>query len=279
MTLLETTRERIGGHQLRVARLGAHGAGPPIVLLHGYPENLQIWCELAPLLAAAGHEVVALDWPGLGESDPWPGGLTPQHLGRRLGLLLDAWRIERAVIVGLDMGGQPALACAAEMPGRVAAVVVMNSLVLGDEATSREIRVLRRDGWNRLILRYLPRLVLTRAERTFLPPGTRLAPELRAEIWRSFRRPAVRDTIARMCAGYQAFIPRLASLYPAIRRPVLALWGERDRHFPPAQAERLCTSLRDGRFAVVPGGEHWMAWHDPGAVASRIVEFLGSIEE
>jgi len=38
------------GHRLRVARLGS---GPPAVLLHGYPENLRIWCELAPRLADA----------------------------------------------------------------------------------------------------------------------------------------------------------------------------------------------------------------------------------
>ena len=44
--LLATTTEMLpNGRRLRVARLGS---GPALVLLHGYPENLQIWCGVAP---------------------------------------------------------------------------------------------------------------------------------------------------------------------------------------------------------------------------------------
>ena len=96
------------GRRVRLARLGT---GPPLVLLHGYPDNLQIWCKAAPQLAEH-FEVLAVDWPGLGYSDAWPGGATPMHLADRLRQLLDAWRIECASVVGLDMGGQPALAFA-----------------------------------------------------------------------------------------------------------------------------------------------------------------------
>src|SRR5207247_2074124 len=71
--MLATALETVDGHRVRVARLGA---GPPLVLLHGYPENLQIWCEVAPRLAAR-FAVTAFDWPGMGFSEPWPGGKTP----------------------------------------------------------------------------------------------------------------------------------------------------------------------------------------------------------
>src|SRR5439155_10784699 len=76
-----------GGRKLRVARMGL---GPPVLLLHGYPDNLQIWCELAPRLATS-FQVIAVDWPGMGESDRWPGGATPMHVGERIGTLLDHW--------------------------------------------------------------------------------------------------------------------------------------------------------------------------------------------
>src|SRR5713101_1511489 len=102
-------------HRLRVARVGS---GPPLILLHGYPDNLQIWCELAPRLASR-FEVIAFDWPGMGFSDGWPGGATPAHMADRLAALLDSWHIERAVLAGMDMGGQPALVFAAQHPGRV----------------------------------------------------------------------------------------------------------------------------------------------------------------
>src|SRR6184192_512583 len=141
------------GRKLRVARLGS---GPPLILLHGYPDNLQIWCELAPRLATR-FEVIAFDWPGMGFSEGWPGGATPSHMAHRLASLLDAWRIERAILVGMDMGGQPALVFAAQNPDRVESLVVLNSLVMWDEKTSWEIDILRRYGWNRFLIRRLPR--------------------------------------------------------------------------------------------------------------------------
>lgn len=260
-----------GGKRVRVARAGD---GPPVLLLHGYPENLQIYCALAPALAARGLCAIALDWPGLGFSDPWPGGATPFHLGDRIVAILDAFGLERASLFGTDMGGQPVLACAARHPERVERVVVSNSLVLPDERTSWEIRVLRRFGWNRLVLQRLPGIVFARAERTFLPPGVRLPEEIRGDLWTAFRRADVRAFIVRMCAGYQGSLPALADVYPSIARPVLALWGERDKHFPPAHGEGLAARIPGCRLDVVPGGEHWMALDRAEDVAARAAAFL-----
>jgi pimeloyl-ACP methyl ester carboxylesterase len=271
--MLATTFETVrGGRRLRVARLGS---GPPLVLLHGYPDNLQIWCELAPRLAGR-FTVIALDWPGMGYSDAWPGGATPAHMADRLRELLDAWHIDRAGLVGLDMGGQPALAFAARHPERLRHLVVMNSLVFGDEVTSWEIRLLRKFGWNRFLIRRLPWLVFYRAERTFLPRGVRLPAALRADLWEGFRRGEVRRFISKMCAGYQGTLPRLPELYGRITCPTLVLWGECDKHFPPVQAERLHAAIPGSHLQVVPGGEHWMVWHCADEVAERIRDFLES---
>lgn len=266
--LLDTRIETVPGKgRVRVARLGA---GPPLVLLHGYPENLQIYCRLAPLLADR-FEVIAFDWPGMGASDEWPGGASPTQMAERLIALLDFWSIERADVCGLDMGGQPALVAAARWPGRVRRLVVMNSLVLHDERTSWEIDLLRRTGWNRRILEHLPRIVFARATRTFLPRGTRLDPELRADLWEHFRRPAVRRYIARMCAGYQGALPKLPARYEAVSCPTRILWAERDRHFPVAHAERLHALVPGSELEVIAGAEHWMPWHRAGEVAGRVL--------
>ena len=260
------------GKRLRVARLGDIGA-PPLILLHGYPDNLQLWCELAPRLADL-RRVIAFDWPGMGESDAWPGGATPMHMAERLLAILDAWRIEKADIAGIDMGGQPALAFAAAHPDRIRKLVVMNSLVFGDEATSWEIRVLRRFGWNRFILRNLPGPVFRRARRTFLPSGVALPKPLAHDFWRSFGNADVRRFISKMCAGYQGTLPQLPEMYRRIRCPTLLLWGARDKHFPPVQAERLHAAITGSRLEVLADGEHWMPWHLAAVVASRMREFL-----
>ena len=231
-TMMETVRD---GRRLRVARLGS---GPPLILLHGYPDNLQIWSELAPRLADR-FEVIAFDWPGLGESEMWPGGATPFQLSERLLELLDGWGIEQADIVAMDMGAQPALVFAARHPDRTRFLVAMNCLAYWDVGTSWEIAVLRKFGWNRMILKRFPAAAFRRAETTFLPKGEELPSELREDFWGSFKRDEVRDFIVRMCAGYQGTLQRLPELYRQITQPTLVLWGGRDKHFPAAHARKL----------------------------------------
>ncbi|MEX2120907.1 MAG: alpha/beta hydrolase [Pirellulales bacterium] len=268
--MLPTRIESVSGKQVRLACLGD---GPPLLLLHGYPDNLQIWCELAPQLAGQFH-VIAFDWPGMGQSEAWPGGATPVHMADRLLVLVDAWKLAKVSLLGMDMGGQPALAFAARHPERIERLVVMNSLLFGDEPTSWEIRVLRRFGWNRLILRYGPRLVFRRAMRTFLPRGIRLPDDLRADLWNAFRRHAVRRFISKMCAGYQGTLPSLPALYRQIGCPTMALWGEADAHFPPVHALRLGQSVPGAQVSLIPGAHHWMAWYMADIVAERVTTFL-----
>jgi pimeloyl-ACP methyl ester carboxylesterase len=258
------------GRRLRVARIGS---GPALVLLHGYPDNLQIWSELAPRLAER-FEVIAFDWPGMGYSESWPGGATPMHMAEKLLALLDAWRIERANLLGMDMGGQPALAFAATRPDRISSLIVMNSLVFGDEETSWEIGILRKFGWNRFIIRNLAWPVFHRAKRTFLPRGVKLSEELHADMWESFKQKEVRAFIAKMCAGYQGTLTRLPELYDRVCCPSLVLWGEQDKHFPPVHAKRLHESIVNSQLQIIPGAEHWMAWYLADEVARRILNFI-----
>jgi pimeloyl-ACP methyl ester carboxylesterase len=270
--MLATSVETHGGRILRVARLGS---GPRVILLHGYPDNLQVWSELAPRLAAH-YEVIAFDWPGMGYSEAWSGGATPFDFARRLHTLMDGWKIEKAAIIGHDMGGQPALAFAAEHQQRICKLVVMNSLVIWDEKTSWEIALLRKFGWNRILLERMPRAVFFRAIRTFLPLGYKISEELRRDLWESFQRPEVRKFVVRMCAGYQGTLPRLKQLYPSIRTPSLFLWAERDKHFPAAHARKLSEMVLGAKLEIVPRAGHWMALNLAEDVSARILRFLGA---
>jgi len=268
-TQYETTAN---GKRLRLAR---QGSGPPLILLHGYPENLQIWHELVPLLA--GHfEVIAFDWPGMGYSQAWPGGATPAHMAKRLLALIDGWGLDKVSLLGMDMGGQPALVFAAEYPNRISHLAVMNSLVFGEADTSWEIRVLRRFGWNRLIIRHLPRLVYWRARHTFLPRSVGLDPDLVRDFWEAFRQVEVRRFVSKMCAGYQGRLEQLPESYARVACPTLVLWGDCDKHFPPIQAELLAQTIANSCLAWLVGGEHWMAAYRAGEVADQLIPFLSS---
>ena len=256
------------GKHLRIARLGN---GPPIVLLHGYPENLQVWSKLAPLLAPH-FEVIAFDWPGMGYSEEWPGGATPNLQAKRLLMILDELRLSQPTILGLDMGGQPALVFAALYPNRIKQLAVMNSLVFGDEKTSWEIRWLRKFGFNRFALRRLPGIIFRRAEHTFLPRGVRLDQDLRNDLWAAFNSLAVRRFISKMCAGFQGTLDQLPELYPMIECPTLILWAELDRHFPLIQGTRLHQAITGSTFRIVSGATHWMPLTHPRQVADMLTD-------
>jgi pimeloyl-ACP methyl ester carboxylesterase len=268
--MLPVQFDDVHGKKVRFSRFGK---GPPVVLLHGYPDTLQLWSEVGPLLARE-LDVIALDWPGMGGSDAWPGGATPFHMANHLLALVDHWNVDRTAVVGLDMGGQPALVFAARHPQRVSRVVVCNSLVQWDAATSWEIALLRRFRFNQLLLRQCPRLVFWRALSSFLPRESRLPAEIRADFWKNFRRREVREFIVRLCAGYQGTLPMLPDEYRHITVPTLVMWGTRDGHFPPEHARRLHAQIAGATLRLIEGGEHWLPLHRPVECAAAIRDFV-----
>lgn len=270
--MLPVRIDHVNGKTVRFARLGT---GAPLVLLHGYPDTLQLWSEVAPLLAS-GLDVIAPDWPGMGGSDAWQGGATPFHMAEHLAALLDQWGVGRTAILGLDMGGQPALVFAARHPGRVSHLIVCNSLVQWDAPTSWEIALLRRFRFNQLLLRHCPRIVFARALASFLPRDVDLPADVRADFWNHFRRRGVREFIVRMCAGYQGTLPRLPDEYRRVAAPTLVLWGSDDRHFPPEHGARLREQIPNAALQVIDGGEHWLPLHRPSEFAAAVGDFVRS---
>jgi len=256
-------------------RLAQKGTGPVLVFLHGYPDNLQIWSQVIDILASE-YQCIALDWPGMGESEAWSGGAAPKQMAERLRLILSELGFDTPTIIALDMGGQAALEYAARYPEYVRNLIVMNSLVFGDEETSWEIQVLRKYGWNRWLLRNFPRVVFFRARRTFLSVRSSLPTEIASDLWKSFRRNEVRQFISRMCAGYEGSLPNLPLRYSKIKCPTLILWGEQDKHFPISHAQRLHKAVSGSELEILAGAWHWMIWEHADRVADSANRFLQS---
>src|SRR5262249_55538265 len=102
------------------------GEGPPLVLLHGFPDDSRIYDRLTPLLAP--RRVLALDWLGYGRSERVaPGPFDPgDHVGS-IAAVLDALGLAQAVLVGHDASGPDAVDFALTEPGRVAHLVLLNT--------------------------------------------------------------------------------------------------------------------------------------------------------
>lgn len=270
---LPTTRVETSVGVVRVARDGPL-TGDPIVLVHGYPDNLQIWAKVFRSLAER-HPVVAFDWPGLGRSDDLVAGATPFHLGRQFIAVLDALEIDAAVPVGFDMGAHAVVAAAVAAPERVSRLVLTDFLGRGDLRTSWDIDVMRRMRLNGVILRRMGSVVFRRAETTFLRSGPPLSPEIRDDMYDSFRRPPVRARLAKMCAGYQGSLRRIAALYPQLDLPTLVLWADSDPHFPRHQGQAVADAIPGAELELIEGASHWFMWSHPDRVADSLLRFVG----
>jgi len=108
-------RVRLRDVSLNVAEVGE---GPPLVLLHGWPQHGWMWRKLlAPL--AAEYRVIAPDLRGFGRSDAPPGGYLKRTLAADVLELLDALGIDRARVLGHDWGGWVSWLLALEHSDRI----------------------------------------------------------------------------------------------------------------------------------------------------------------
>src|SRR4029077_8841359 len=108
------------------------GRGPAVVLLHGYAETSRMWRPLMPRLAEH-FTVIAPDLPGIGGSDIPRDGLDMTHAAVRIHDLVQGLGIQRAVVVGHDIGLMVAYAYAAQFPAETDKLVLMDAFLPGVE--------------------------------------------------------------------------------------------------------------------------------------------------
>ena len=136
--LLSTKKVRIQefGINIRYAELG-DTVNPTILLLHGVPENLQTWYDVAPELANE-YRVLAIDWPGFGGSDPLEN--KDDHNNRvfaEVGIdFLNTLGIDHAHIMATDIGLSPALIMGLKYPERIERLIVMDGIPFPTSAYS-----------------------------------------------------------------------------------------------------------------------------------------------
>jgi len=116
--------------------------GPPVVLLHGFPDDVRAYDGVAPPLAAAGWRVLVPYLRGYGPTrflDPeTPRSGQQAVLGQDLKDFLDALGLERAALAGYDWGGRAACIVAASWPERVTSLVSIGGYNIQNIARSGE---------------------------------------------------------------------------------------------------------------------------------------------
>lgn len=128
-----------------VLNVGYAEAGPadgmPVILLHGWPYDIHTYVDVAPLLAEAGYRVIVPYLRGYGTtrflSDDTPRNGQQSAIAVDVIALMDALRIEKAVIAGCDWGARTANILAALWPERVKAMVSVSGYLIGSQELNR----------------------------------------------------------------------------------------------------------------------------------------------
>jgi pimeloyl-ACP methyl ester carboxylesterase len=121
----------VPGDGVRLCAREWGGGGQAVVLLHGLASNARIWDGVASRLAGAGLRVVALDQRGHGDAEQPGSGYDFASVGRDLEAALAALGIERPLLAGHSWGANVALQFAADRPGAVAGLALVDGALLG----------------------------------------------------------------------------------------------------------------------------------------------------
>ncbi len=233
MTGMEQRTVRANG--LRI-NLWLAGEGPPVLLLHGWPQTAQIWHRVAPRLARR-HTVVCPDLRGYGDSDKPRDGYDKATMARDMHALMLALGHPRYALVGHDRGGRVAHRQALDHADAVTHLAVLD-IVPTHTVFARTDRHLAAAYWHWFFFQALdlPEAMIGAAPEAFLRHVFRsLAHRADAidepmfrEYLRAFTLPG---TIRAGLEDYRAAATRdfdddERDLALRLRCPVLALWGE-----------------------------------------------------
>jgi len=259
------------------------GSGPPVVLLHGLgATNASMLPPLWDL--ARDHRVLAPDLPGFGGSGKPIRSYDFPFFARWLRDFLDAVGIQKAVLIGNSLGGRIALEAGLSLPDRVDRMVLLcpsPAFLRGRQAVPL-VKLLRPE------LALVPMLLTHRAvvevARSMFSKPERLRSEwydsFADEFLRVFSSPrgrvaffsAARQVYLEKPSGEDGFWDRL----PALKRPALFVWGEKDRLVPARFAHHIGQALPNCESVVLKDCGHVPQYELPTKTNRLIRDFLGS---
>jgi pimeloyl-ACP methyl ester carboxylesterase len=263
-----------GGVRLHYAEAGE---GPPLVLLHGWPQHWYVWRRVIPLLAGR-HRLVCPDLRGFGWSDAPDSSYAKEELAADVVALLDALELERVSLAGHDWGGFVGFLVALNAPERVSAYLAMSIIHPWPRSARPKLATLplllyqpllaapglgslvqRRTPFYRAIFRAAggPRIWSDDEQRAFAdtfqdPAHARAA----SKLYRTFLRSELRPLVAGRYAGRRLTVPTRLLVGrddPVIEEDRLDGWRE---HADDMEVE------------VVAGG-HFLPEEQPELVAQR----------
>ena len=277
------TTEAIASKTAEVNGLKLHylisGRGPAVILLHGYTQTSRMWRPIIPQLAAK-FTVIAPDLPGIGDSEIPKDGLDMKSAAIRVHALGKSLGVERARVVGHDIGLMVAYAYAAMYPNETEKLVVMDAFLPGVEGWEPYYN--NPNLWHFRFHGAYPEALVQGREQIYFAyfwnelaaDKTRSLPEVDRQAYvEAYSRPG------RMRAGWAYFAewPQTATDFAEMAKtklpmPVLAIAGEK------ASASTLFPQMKlvanDVNVVGLNDTGHWLMEERPKETIEALMKFL-----
>ena len=255
------------------------GHGPAVILLHGYAETSLMWRPIMPVLADR-FTVIAPDLPGIGDSGIPTAGLDMKTAAIRIHALTRSLGVQKAEVVGHDIGLMVAYAYAAEFPTETEKLVVMDAFLPGVEGWEA---VYNNPGiWHFRFNGPTPEALVQGRERMyfdyfwndFAADRTHSIPEAdRKAYTAAYSRPG------RMHAGWAYFVSfqQAAKDFAQLSQtkltmPVLAIGGEKSLGAVLGQQMKLVAT--HVTIVVLKNTGHWVMEEQPKETTDALAKFL-----
>lgn len=258
-------------NQIRYREAGEKG-GLPVVFIHAFPLSKDMWAPQLSALAK-GRRLVSYDLRGHGPADPGDGLYTMDLYAAELFELMDTLGIERAVLVGLSMGGYVALRAASMKPARLRGLVLADTRAEPDTNQAKAMRAaamasIAEKGMGPFADEFVKNLFSPAA----LAAGRPCVEEAK-RIMKANKPLGVRGALLALAARMDA-----APWLPEIKVPTLVVVGEDDALTPRANSETIAKAVPGARLAVIPRAGHLSNLENPDAFNQALDEFLSSFK-
>ncbi len=243
----------------------------PIVLIHGFPFNHQMWGPQSQVLSKT-YRVISYDVRGHGLSEVGDGQYSVELFVNDLILLLDYLKLESAILCGLSMGGYIALRAAERHPERVKALVLCDTK---SEADGNEAKIKRATS-ALTVKKNSVALFAEEFAKTVLTENTLKQKPFLVRSVVDFIQGNTSTGIAGTLLALAARTDTTAAL-PRMSFPTLLLVGAEDKLTPPQNAEAMSKLLLYSELHVIPQAGHLSNLENPEVFNEKLLTFLNNL--
>ncbi len=245
------------------------GAGPALILLHGFPLDRRIWLDAAAILCER-FRVMIVDLPGFGQSPPI-GPFTMDSLAESVHDFLKARSIDSFILGGLSMGGYVAQAYAARFADQLRGLILINTKSAADTPEAKRgrdqmIELVRANGSAAVAEQMYPKMIAPLTIQT--KPGI-------ADRVRTIMNECSPATIEHACTAMRDR-PDYTAALSSYKFPTSIVTGQEDAIAPPAIATQMHASLRMGTLEIIPDAAHLSPLEQPQIFADAVTRVFAN---